>query len=1110
MPSATVATPPQILATLDRLRSLSQRDVRDTWHHGATPGDLPPTAEVWMAWPLAPLSDCHHIVWLQGRLPLWLHQRFTWPRHLNGYPLQGLVARLALRWWADRADIFINGNLVQTGDIFDCWTRIVLTDRVVPGESVDVALKLISPGHDEGALVEATLMFEVPEDPLESWATLGPEPGFVAEELGVLATYLAQFQPERLEELDRALAGIAWDAIADCIPGSGSDRRDRFQRSLLAVRETLKHFSPWLKKRTIHCLGHAHLDLAWLWPVADTWEAAEQTFRSVLALQQEFPELTFSHSSPALFAWLEQHRPELFATIQAQVKTGRWAIDAGLWVEPDLNLPGGEAIARQILYGQRYCAEKFGAVSAIAWLPDTFGFSWQLPQLLTQGGIRYFATQKLRWNDTNPFPHDLFAWQGRDGTAIAGVTLPPIGTDLDPLAMAQYACGWEANTGLAEALWLPGVGDHGGGPTRDMLQKAQRWARSPFFPTLAWGHAVPLFDRLAQNPGAGQTQGSAPTAIHPSTPAPQHPSTPAVGQTHRSAPTAIHSITPSPPYPSTPHPLPPWDDELYLELHRGCYTTHGDQKQYNRRCEDTLFQAELFASIAAISGLQSYPQAELETSWKQVLFNQFHDILPGTSIPEVFDQANEGWQAALETGDRILRTSLQALAQRCPQPSPPHADAVPVVLFNPLNWARSEVVAIALEPALLGQQWQAQDASGRPLPTQFTQSPTASLLVYVSDLPSVGYQLLWLIPSEEEPTQPPPPDWRLENDHLRATIDPATGQIASLIHKATGRDTFQGNGNQIQVFQDQGQYWDAWNIAPDYQDHPLPPAQVKSIEWVDYGPLRQTLRVVYRLNQSTITQDYGVEAGSPLLTVHSQVDWQETQVVLKVAFPLTVSTPEATYEIPFGAIARATTSTTPQAAAEWEVPALRWADLSDGERGVSILTDYKHGFDATPNQLRLTLLKAPLWPDPGCDRGLQTFRYAIYPHGQSWQQANTVQTARNFNLPVLPLVQDQSPTTGIAPTQASYLNLGDSSLVISAFKRAEDSKSRYILRGYESLGVTNSFSVSSSLPLTVWGQTDGLEQPLEVGTDDNPEGNRYGEIALRPWQVVSLAIDIPV
>ncbi|MGG6242312.1 alpha-mannosidase, partial [Nodosilinea sp. AN01ver1] len=546
---------------------------------------------------------------------------------------------------------------------------------------------------------------------------------------------------------------------------------------------------------------------------------------------------------------------------------------------------------------------------------------------------------------------------------------------------------------------------------------------------------------------------------------------------------------------------PLWRDELYLELHRGCYTTHGDQKQYNRRCEDTLFQAELFAAIAAIYNLQPYPQAELEAAWKRVLFNQFHDILPGSSIPEVFEQANDEWQRALAAGDRILQTSLTALAQCCPVPSPPHPDAVPVVLFNPLNWERREVVAIALPPHLAQAYWQAQDAEGQLLLTQPGPDGSPSLLVYVSGLPSVGYRLIWLVPAEApqisvSPKTEPPDDWVLENEYLRAKLDLSTGSIASLTHKPTGTETFHDCGNQLQAFNDQGQYWDAWNIAPDYQDHPLKHFQLQRIRWVEYGPVRQTLRVVQTFNQSTITQDYSLDVGSPLLTVHTQVDWQETQVVLKAAFPLTVSAAKATYEIPFGAIARSTTPATPQDAAKWEVPALRWADLSNGDRGVSILTDYKHGFDATPSQLRLTLLKAPVWPDPGCDRGLQTFSYAVYPHAQGWQQARTVQTARSFNLPIQACLDCPTASSTSGPTAASWLNLGDNSLMLAALKQSEDRSDQYILRAYESTGTSSPLALGGTLPRDILGPVNLLEQ--SQGTTP--------PAVVTPWQVISLAL----
>jgi alpha-mannosidase len=1090
------APPSQIDRTVEKLRGLSQQNVQATWH-SVDPHPQPLSQEGEGSWSPHPqplsqegegrledwlrveVNGRGHIAWGRGRQVLWLHQRFTWPEDLGGYPLAGLSAKLALRWWAELAEIYVNGQLIHMGDIFDCWTRVSLSDAVIPGHLVEVALKLTSPGHDEGALVKSELVFESQDE-------ANPEPAFVADELAVLTTYLRQFAPEKLGIVEAAISQIAWNQVHDA---------PQFHQSLNHMRETLSQFTPWLKQRTVHCVGHAHLDLAWLWPVAETWDAAQRTFESVLNLQKDFPELTFTHSTPALFAWVEEYCPDLFAEIQQQVRAGRWAIDAGLWVEPDLNLPGGEALVRQMLYGQRYCAEKFGKVSAIAWLPDTFGFSWQLPQLLTQGGVRYFATQKLRWNDSNPFPYDLFTWQGLDGTPITAVTLPPIGTDIEAPEIAQYAAQWEAHTGFQDALWLPGVGDHGGGPTRDMLLETRRWANSPLFPTLTFGHAQPLLD----------------------------------------------SLLPPPPHSPSP-PLPTWNDELYLELHRGCYTTHGDQKQYNRRCEDTLFQAELWSSIAYLLTDYRYPKDELEMAWKQILFNQFHDILPGSSISEVFTDANTTWQAALETGQQILANALESVVQALTLPIPPDPKAIPVVLFNPLNWERDEVVEVSLPGEWANHQhWQAMDSRGQELRTQWSPRPLSpplqsgeglgvktKVLVSATDIPSVGYRVIWLTPSESQlPTPdsrlPTPQNWTLENQHLRATLNPETGEIASLIHKATGTETFSALGNQLQAFKDAGQYWDAWNIAPDYQDHPLEGWQLVSMTWVECGPCRQVVQVVKSFNQSTFVQDYVLDVTLPYLRISTEVDWQETQILVKATFPLTVSAPQATYEIPFGAIHRPTDPRTPEDKAKWEVPALRWADLSQGQetesqgtadqdthrRGVSILTDYKHGFDATPNQLRLTLLKAPLWPDPTADRGQQRFTYAIYPHAGGWQTAKTVQKARNLNIPVRPWIQDQDiPINPLTEGQrisdtGSFLSLGETTWVLSALKLAEDSDHQFILRGYESAGSPGNMGLNGGLSGSIVAMTTLLEHPVE----EDAKFSCGDPVALRPWQVVSLQLD---
>ncbi|HEY9750301.1 MAG TPA: hypothetical protein V6C63_16570 [Allocoleopsis sp.] len=473
----------QISEAISRLRQLTQLNLQSDWqmHLGDRPIAEATQPEQWQTWTTAALNARDHIAWPQGRQVLWLGQQLVIPQDLQGYPLTGLVLRLALTWWAESAQVFVDGQLVQEGNLFDCSTRILLSSAAQPGATIAVALRLISPGHDAGALVRSLCLYEV-----ASTATLSDrvEPSFVADELAVLQQYLSAFAPEKLADLAAAIAPLDWNALT-----SGDRSPLKFDQSLQQLRQTLQPFSDWIKQRQICLLGHAHLDLAWLWPVSETWEAAERTFKSVLQLQQDFPELIFCHSTPALYDWIETNRPALFENIQAQVAAGTWEVVGGLWVEPELNVVSGESIVRQVLYGQRYTQAKFGKISAIAWLPDTFGFCWQLPQILKQGGIEYFVTQKLRWNDTTQFPYEAFWWRSPDGSEIFSLMSAPIGESIDPIKMTQHASMWETKIGNLETLWLPGVGDHGGGPTRDMLEMARRWQTSPFFPQLKFATA---------------------------------------------------------------------------------------------------------------------------------------------------------------------------------------------------------------------------------------------------------------------------------------------------------------------------------------------------------------------------------------------------------------------------------------------------------------------------------------------------------------------------------------------------------------------------------------------------------------------------------------------
>jgi alpha-mannosidase len=1081
---------------ITKLHGLTQINIQANWYYSTVDLSLenqtiPEEINI-DNWQPVELSDREYIIWEKGRQLYWLAQQIIIPQHLQGYSLIGLSLRIVLTWWAEAARVFVNGKLVQQGDLFDSSARILLTNDAQPGEKFWVAIRLVSPGHDIGALMRSHCVYE--RDLLADKIRI--EPGFVATELSVLAKYLSKFEPEKLNCLAQEIATIDWNLL--------SSTQD-FDRHLQDLRQRLLPLAENIKQRCFYPLGHAHLDMAWLWTTEETYQVAQRTFESVLNLQQVFPYLTFGHTTSALYEWIEQHRPDLFLAIKEKIKQGNWEILGGMWVEPDVNLIGGESIIRQLLYGQKYLQEKFGRIATVAWLPDSFGFTWQLPQIFKQSGIEYFVTGKLHWNDTTKFPHGCFWWQSPDGTKLLTLMSPPNITgvmDTNPITMTNYAVEWEAQTGLKEIFWVPGVGDHGGGPTRNMLEVAAKWDNSPFFPQIQFTTASEYLTKIAR----------------------------------------------------ADNYFPTWRDELYLELHRGCYTTHADQKKFNRNCEGLLYQAELFTTVATLikenrfvfgtfphdvdiitKKSKSQPwQLKIETAWKKVLFNQFHDILPGTSIPEVFTAANRDWQEAMEIGTEVLQQALEAIASKIILPPPPQPTAKPIVVFNPLNWKREEVISISTREC----HWEVYDLDGKQLKTQATEDDR--LLFLAEDVPAIGYRLFWLLPKTTPLSQQDrfPEDYILENQYLRVQVNPETGDLDSLFDKIASQEIIKGKGNQLQAFTDRGLYWDAWNIDPNYQQHPLPPTESISIQWLDYGEIQQRVRAIGKLGNSQFRQDYVLQINSTILKIATTVDWQETHVVVKAAFPLNLESDYTTYEIACGAIQRSNRPKTPAEKAKWEVSALKWADLTDPKQnyGVSLLNDGKYGYDSQPDRLRLTLLRSPLWPDPTTDKGIHQFTYAIYPHRNSWELARTVHKSYELNLPlqVIDLCQvavkeligenhaeaqrhrgekkgdflfegksvlDSIPsTTQQLPPVGSFLDLSAENLILMALKPGK--KEGFILRCYECHGQEARLELQGNLDLKIQHSVDLLERQ----TSDLVSIKQSTSCSIRPWQITSFKI----
>jgi alpha-mannosidase len=1036
-----------ITSTIADLRQLTQISVQSRWQ--CCDRDLEIQQLDQGDWTIADLNAKQHIAWEKGQKVRWLRQGITVPADLQDYPLQGLSLRIGLTWWAEAAQVFVDGKLVQEGDLFDCQMRLLLRDAVQPGEEITIALRLVSPGHDDGALMKSVCLYES--------LTGFPEPSFVADELEVLQLFLQNFEPEKLAVLDAEIAEINWSMLPD---------RAQFDRSLAELRDRLLPFSQLIKQRQIKMVGHAHLDMAWLWTAEETWKVAERTFESVLKLQEEFPELIFCHTTPALYEWVEQNRPELFDRIRQQVHEGKWEALGGMWVEPELNLISGESIVRQILYGQRYFQEKFGEISPIAWLPDTFGFNWQLPQFLKLGGMRYFVTQKLRWNDTTQFPHELFWWQAPDGSRVLSLMSAPIGEGIDPIKMVTYACDWETKTGIPVSLWLPGVGDHGGGPTRDMLEVARRWARSPFFPRIEFTTALDYLQHLESNYSED---------------------------------------------------LPVWDSELYLEFHRGCYTTHGDQKQKNSQTERLLFEAEVQASILTITLGTTYFKSAIQASWKKALFNQFHDILPGTAIREVYTDANRYWDEANHPtfwGD-VFPCLISSLA-------PPHPEAKILTVSNTLNWQRSFIANISFDCQSIEKihHYKVYDLDGQPVEAQQEDFRPAwsknyphhyhrDISFLAEDIPGLGYRSYWIYPTEEPIVEDElirekffADQFILENEFLRVIVDPETGDLFSIFDKIYNREVLSGSGNQLRFFQDSGQYWDAWNIDPSYAEFPLPSTQLRRIRYKEKNSLRTSVEVDRAFRRSKFIQSYILEKNSQILKIDCTISWQESHVLLKATFPVNLDAEFATYEIPCGAIERTTNPKTAQEKAKWEVPALNWADLSDANYGVSVLSNCKHGYDSTSNQLNLSLLRGSEFPDPEADKGLHFFTYAIYPHGSGWKAAHTVR--RGYELSAdftcFASLLNLASSRGNLPPVGQLIGLGAENLVLMAFKQSEDDPDQWVLRCYECHGEEAELTLQSDLGLQIVEEVDLLERPIA-----KIQGR---SVKIKPWTIASFKVKV--
>ncbi|MFF9804234.1 alpha-mannosidase [Streptomyces coeruleorubidus] len=822
---------------------------------------------------------------------------------------------------------------------------------------------------------------------------------------------LGEHDPRRHEiahALDRAMDLLDLDDVS----GSAS-----------AVREALK---PVLSRpahasaHTVSGVGHAHIDSAWLWPIRETKRKTSRTFSNVTSLADEYDDFIFACSQAQQYEWVRDNYPKVWARIQESVKNGQWAPVGGMWVESDGNLPGGEAVARQFIHGKRFFMDHFGIETKGVWLPDSFGYNAAYPQIAKLAGNEWFLTQKISWNQTNRFPHHTFWWEGIDGTRIF-THFPPVDTynaRFSGEEMSRAVRNYQEKGGASRSLAPFGWGDGGGGPTREIMERARRLADLEGSAKVVVEHPDEFFAKAREE------------------------------------------------YPDAPV----WVGELYLELHRATYTSQARTKQGNRRSEHLLREAELWATTAALHAPgYTYPHEKLDRLWKTVLLHQFHDILPGSSIAWVHREAEAEYA-------RVAR-ELQALT----------ADALTALgaggtrVFNTSPYDRAEVV---------------RTADGAP--------------VYV-EVPASGSAPL----AGAEPPQPVTVSGRvLDNGLVRVEVA-EDGTLSSVRDLRANREVLADQGNLLRLHTDLPNYWDAWDIDKHYKNRYTDLLDASSVTVVEQDPLVGAIRVERDFGKgSKIIQTITVRAGSPRIDIETDIDWHETEKILKAAFPVDIRAPHSSAEIQFGHIQRPTHTNTSWEAARFEVSGHRWVHIGEPGYGVAVINDSTYGHDVsrtvreaseaswgsprpeagggTTTTVRLSLVRAPRIPDPEADQGRHRFTYALLP-GASVEDAVAEGYALNLPLRV----------ADAAGAPAPVVSTEGEGVTVEAVKLADDASGDVVVRLYESRGGRARGVLRTGFPLAGAQITDLLERPLEEAPVD---GDGAVPVELRPFQILTLRL----
>ncbi|CAH0346492.1 alpha-mannosidase [Bacillus sp. CECT 9360] len=853
--------------------------------------------------------------------------------------------------------------------------------------------------------------------------------------------YLQESQPERqtlLKALDKAFLLIDWS-----VPGSASfyDSVYQAQSALNEEIEKIPNHYPV----TVTAIGHTHIDVAWLWRLKHTREKAARSFSTVLRLMEQYPDYVFLQTQPQLYDYIKKDYPDIYQQIERRIQEGRWETDGGMWLEADCNLTSGESLVRQLLLGTKFFRENYGKECQYLWLPDVFGYSWALPQILVKSGIKTFMTTKISWSEYNKMPHDTFKWRGIDGTEILThfITTPEdeywFYTYNGRITPRTVKGIWEAYRDKAvnqELLLSYGYGDGGGGVNREMLEMRRRLDKMPGLPAVKTGRADEFFERLHET----------------------------VDNTDQ----YVHT----------------WDGELYLEYHRGTYTSQAYNKRMNRKMELLLRETEWLHTLNSvlIGSWTSYPKQELEDSWKIVLRNQFHDIIPGSSIREVYEDSKLEYEEAHKLGANAWKNASESLTEQKQES---------ITIFNSSSWERDDLVKVNTV-SKQGIVW--KDETGKVLDSQLTSD--GEWLVDVEQVPSLGKSSIRSELGEKEGRSV----FTVSENNISTPyyeIDwNENGQLTKIYDRKHKRNVLAPNavGNVLQIFEDKPMRYDAWDIDIYYQDKMKEISNLIESKVIEEGPIRSVIQFVWAYGSSTITQKMSLYAKNPRVDFETTVNWCEREQLLKVAFPVDIRATEATYDIQYGNVKRPTHWNTSWDYARFETVGHQWADLSETGYGISLLNDCKYGHDIKDNVMRLTLLKSAIYPDVEADQGEHQFTYSLLPHNGSWYEGGTVQQAWALNNPL-------TYTEGYSE-RVSLFSVSAQNVIVDAVKKREDSD-EVIIRMHEFTGARGKVEVTSELNILSWQECDLMERSIE-----EKEENQSFEFDIKPYEIKTFIVQV--